>query len=44
MKEEKGGNKLIPESNFTVSEVPNIAGVKIVGHIDLSKFEKYKKK
>lgn len=44
MKEEKESNKLIPESNFIKTEVLNIEGVKIVGHIDLSKFEKYKKK
>ena len=34
----------IEESNFIETEVPFIEGVKVVGKIDLSQFEKYKKK
>lgn len=32
------------DNNFIETEIPNIGGLKIIGHIDLSKFEKYKKK
>ena len=37
-------NKTILESNFAEIKVSNVEGVKIIGNIDLSKFEKYKKK
>jgi hypothetical protein len=32
------------DPNFIKTEVPVIEGVKVVGKIDLSQFEKYKKK
>ena len=34
----------IVDNNFIETKVPEIAGLKIIGKIDLSKFEKYKKK
>jgi hypothetical protein len=37
-------NTSIEENNFIETKVPDIDGLKIVGQIDLSKFEKYKKK
>ncbi len=41
---EKLNNKSTNKSNFIETEIPQIEGVKITGKIDLSKFEKYKKK
>jgi Superfamily I DNA and RNA helicases and helicase subunits len=43
LKEEKLNNEAKEESNYLKAEVPKIDGIKIVGKIDLSKFNKYKK-
>lgn len=41
---EDKNNGEITESNFIKTEVPKIEGLKVIGKIDLSAFEKYKRK